>query len=234
MKGNCLPVGACLHYQWIIQQYSPPWCSEYQPCFSPPPPGVFLLLSTAEQRKLRPRGRRTPFFWGTVSGQEGLCSMPWVAALSWSRGTGGRTPTAEGHEHENVHHLLRNYYRLNTLLLLVSSISFSKNMRGDGNLCWKEELQIGWCLSAEWLQTVLEIHPGLALMELEGITWVSGGGEEKELTAHPSGYSGWPLVPSFLPRPTSEPLPLQLWTDDLIRATGLFPLCCPNPHTLPD
>lgn len=73
---------------------------------------------------------------------------PVFNALS-SRGTGGRTPTAEGHEHENVHHLLRNYYRLNTLLLLVSSISFSKNVRGDGNLCWKEELQIGWCLSAE-------------------------------------------------------------------------------------
>lgn len=52
MNRNYLPVGACLHYQCIIQQDSPPQCTEYQAGFSPSPPGVFLLilnLSRAEK-----------------------------------------------------------------------------------------------------------------------------------------------------------------------------------------
>lgn len=51
---------------------------------------------------------------------------------------GRRIPIAKIHEHENVHHLLRNHHRLNMLLLLVSSVSFSTNGRCGANLGWKE------------------------------------------------------------------------------------------------
>lgn len=153
MKGNCLPVGACLHYQWIIQQYSPPRCSGYQPCFSPSPPGALLLLSTAAENR-ESWGHVEGFHFSRAKGHEGrACASAssrktkalWLCSSALSRlhvpsmkqMKGGSVPTARVNEHENVHHLLYNHCRLNKLFLLVSCISFSKNRRSGGNLLEK-------------------------------------------------------------------------------------------------
>ena len=144
MNGNCLPVGACLHYQWIIQQDSPPQCTEYQAGVSPSPPGVFLLiLNLSRARKAEACRRRSPFFWGRISWNRGLRLMPLVAKQrlcscphllspdlllqAWSRWKGGRVPTARVKEHENVYCLLYSCWMLNKRLLLVSFSSFSKS-----------------------------------------------------------------------------------------------------------
>lgn len=155
MKGNCLPVGARLHYQWIIQQYSPPCAQTISPPF-PLHPVVFfssLVLHLSRAGKAETM-KKDSFFWGRVARKESLylvpplekqrlCNYPHLLSpdlmlQAWSTWKGGRVLTALVNEHKNAYHLLHTHCRLNKLLLLFSSISSSKSKRSGGKLCWRK------------------------------------------------------------------------------------------------